>query len=214
MNRFKAVYFDLDGTLIDSFTAIQSGYNFALSQLNETIRLSLDQVKKRVGGGLKESFFDLVGEERSEQGVVHFRSKYKEVYLKETYLLPYVFHVVTSLSRKGVNLAVISNKYGDFSRDILTEFKLLPYLSAVVGDGDGYPLKPHTGMIDHLNRKFNLLPGDVLYIGDGPIDIECCRRAGVSIYAVTTGNYTRDELFPHHPERIIDTLEELLSDFS
>lgn len=205
MKKYKAVYFDLDGTLVDSFTAIQSGYNFALSQMNESVRLSLEQVKKRVGGGLKESFFDLIGEERSDLGVSFFRTKYKEIYLKETFLLPYVFHVVTSLSRKGITLGVISNKYGDFSRDILSEFKLLPYLSVVVGDGDGYPLKPETGMIDFLNKKLNLLPEEVLYVGDGPIDIECCRRAGVSIYAVATGNYTRDELIPHQPDRILDT---------
>ena len=50
MKKYKAIFFDLDGTLVDSFTAIQSGYNFALSQMNQGFNLSLEQVKKMVGG--------------------------------------------------------------------------------------------------------------------------------------------------------------------
>jgi phosphoglycolate phosphatase len=213
MKKYKAIFFDLDGTLVDSFTAIQSGYNFALSQMNQGFNLSLEQVKKMVGGGLKESFFDIVGEENSDQAVTFFRSKYKEVYLKETTLLPYVFHVVTTLSRKNLILGVISNKYGDFSRDILSGFKLRPYLPAVVGDGDGFPLKPEPAMMSSLRERFNLLPEEVLYIGDGPIDIAFCRRAGVSVYGIATGNYSREELALHSPDRLIDSLEEILPEF-
>jgi phosphoglycolate phosphatase len=213
MKKYKAVFFDLDGTLVDSFTAIQSGYNFALSEMNQEFSLSLEQVKKIVGGGLRESFFNLVGEENSDRAVALFRSKYKEVYLKETTLLPYVFHVVTALSRKKLSLGVISNKYGDFSRDILSEFKLRPYLPAVIGDGDGFPLKPEPAMMSALTERFNLLPEEVLYIGDGPIDIAFCRRAGVSVYGIATGNYSREELALHSPDRLIDSLEEILSDF-
>ena len=52
MKKYKAVFFDLDGTLVDSFTAIRSGYNFALSQMNQGFSLSPGEVKKMVGGGL------------------------------------------------------------------------------------------------------------------------------------------------------------------
>jgi phosphoglycolate phosphatase len=213
MKKFKAVFFDLDGTLIDSFAAIQISYNFALNQMNLDLRLSLAEVKKIVGGGLKESFFDLVGKEHSDRAVDLFRLKYKEVYIKETLLLPYVFHVVTTLSRKNLILGVISNKFGDFSRNLLSEFKLLPYLPAVIGDGDGFPLKPEPAIMNFLTQKYDLLSEDVLYIGDGPVDISFCRKAGISVYGVTTGNYSRKELEIHKPDRIMDSLGEVLSEF-
>ncbi|MFI5303892.1 MAG: HAD family hydrolase [Nitrospiria bacterium] len=213
MKKFKAVFFDLDGTLIDSFAAIQISYNFALNQMNLDLRLSLEEVKKIVGGGLKESFFDLVGKEHSDRAVDLFRLKYKEVYIKETLLLPYVFHVVTTLSRKNLILGVISNKFGDFSRNLLSEFKLLPYLPAVIGDGDGFPLKPEPAIMNFLTQKYDLLSEDVLYIGDGPVDISFCRKAGISVYGVTTGNYSRKELEIHKPDRIMDSLGEVLSEF-
>lgn len=213
MKKFKAVFFDLDGTLVDSFTAIQTSYNFALRQMTPERSLSLSEVKKIVGGGLKESFYNLVGIENSDRAVFLFRSKYKEVYLKETFLLPYVFHVVTTLSRKNLFLGVISNKFGDFSRTILSEFKLLPYLPDVIGDGDGFPLKPEPSTMNSLIKKFNLLPEEVLYIGDGPVDISFCRRAGVSVYGVATGNYSRDELAVYNPDKLINSLSEILSEF-
>ncbi|MHB8483623.1 MAG: HAD family hydrolase [Nitrospiria bacterium] len=212
MKKIKAVFFDLDGTLVDSFPAIQTSYNYALGQMRQPFRLSLEEVKKLVGGGLKESFFDLVGEERSDEAVTHFRIKYREVFIKETSLLPYVYHVISTLSRKKMILGVISNKFGDFSRAILSEFKLLPYLSTVMGDGDGFPLKPEPAVMKELTAKFNLRPEEVIYVGDGPIDIHFCRASSVHAYGIATGNYTRAELARHSPDKLLDSLDELLTD--
>jgi HAD superfamily hydrolase (TIGR01549 family) len=213
MTHFKAVFFDLDGTLVDSFQAIQTSYNFALTRMEREQKLSLEEVKRIVGGGLRESFFDLVGEPLADRAVTLFRAKYQEVFLKETLLLPFVFHVITTLAQKKVPLGVITNKYGDFSRAILTEFKLTPYLSTVIGDGDGFPLKPDPAVMKELISKYNLLPEETLYVGDGPVDIEFCRASGIPVYAVATGNYSRAELEKSGPDRLIDSLNELLDDF-
>ncbi len=212
MKKVKAVFFDLDGTLVDSFPAIQTSYNYALGQMKKNFQLSLAEVKKIVGGGLRESFFDLVGEDDSDRAVTLFRTKYKEVYIHETFLLPYVFHVISTLSRKNLILGVISNKFGDFSRGILSEFKLLPYLPTVIGDGDGFPLKPDPAVMKEITVKFNLFPDEVIYVGDGPIDINFCRASGVYAYGIATGNYTRAELTRHSPDRLMDSLDELLTD--
>ena len=212
VKNIRAVFFDLDGTLVDSFPAIRTSYNFALGKMNH-VQLTLEEVKRMVGGGLRESFIDLVGEGQSDEAVALFRANYKEVYLKETTLLPYVYRVISTLFRKNLILGVISNKFGDFTRGILSEFKLLPYFSAVTGDGDGFPLKPDPSVIKELITKFNLLPEEVVYVGDGPIDISFCRAGGIHVYGVATGNYTRRELENHSPDRLIDSLDELLTDF-
>jgi HAD superfamily hydrolase (TIGR01509 family) len=214
VKNFKAVIFDLDGTLVDSFQAIRSGYNYALEQMNESRRLSLEQVKERVGGGLRESFFDLVGDERADEAVSLFRSRYREIFLKETFLLPYVFHVITLLSKKGILLGVVTNKYGDFSRALLAEFRLAPYLSVVIGDGDGFPLKPDPAIFSELGKRTGFSTEEFLFIGDGPIDIHFARNAGISVYAIATGNYSAEALLHHRPDRLIGSLEEILSCFS
>ncbi len=211
VKNIRAIFFDLDGTLVDSFPAIETSYNFALGKMSHA-RLTFDEVKKMVGGGLRESFIDLVGEEQSDESVSLFRTKYKEVYIKETTLLPYVYHVISALSRKDLILGVITNKFGDFARGILSEFKLLSYFSAVIGDGDGYQLKPDSAIMKELIARFNLLPEEVAYIGDGPIDINFCRASGVYAYGIATGNYTRAELTRHSPDRLMDSLDELLTD--
>lgn len=213
LKSVRAVFFDLDGTLVDSFQAIQSGYNSALSQLAGRT-LSLEEVRKIVGGGLRDSFVELVGEEKADEAVTLFRTTYREVYRNETFLLPTVRETIETLKETGHLLGVISNKYGDFSRGILESLGLSGFFSFVIGDGDGYPLKPDPAIMNALLKRYNLNTEEAIYLGDGPIDIAFCRASGTRSCMVATGNYTYGQLSEHQPENLFPTLQAFLDFFN
>jgi len=55
---------------------------------------------------------------------------------------------------------------------------------------------------------------NVTLIGDTPLDIECAKKAGCAIVAVTTGNYTREQLAPLQPDVVCERLTEAKGFFS
>ncbi|MGQ9874759.1 MAG: HAD hydrolase-like protein, partial [Chloroflexus sp.] len=77
-HRFRAILFDLDGTLTDPFTGIARSVNYALQQLGHP-RLSDDELRHWIGPPLHTSFEQLLGDPRlADQAVAHYRQRYWE----------------------------------------------------------------------------------------------------------------------------------------
>jgi len=72
------------------------------------------------------------------------------------------------------------------------------------------PLFSKETKIKKIMDKHDLLPRDVIYIGDETRDIDSAKKAGVRSIAVTWGWNGRDLLRRHDPEYIVDTFEEII----
>jgi HAD superfamily hydrolase (TIGR01509 family) len=138
------------------------------------------------------------------------RKKYEEVYLDKTHFLDGARETLERLHSKGILLGVASNKFGRFSRGALTHLGVSNYFRSVIGAGDGPRNKPFPDMIHAVLREMNLAPREVVFVGDTLTDIETGKQAGVDVYALPTGFYSKTELSQRKPRRILKDLKEFL----
>jgi HAD superfamily hydrolase (TIGR01549 family) len=210
MNKYKAVIFDLDGTLVDSYDAILESLNFILESLGFPL-VDLPTVKNRVGRGLENLVRESVGEEYLQQGIDLFRKSYDETHLRGTRLLTGVYETLSTLSRRHLRMGVASNKPSEYSKDILRHLKVDRFFVDCYGpDLVGTP-KPDPIMLFALMREMQVEPAETLYVGDMILDAESARNAGLHVALIPTGSSTIEELRKANPDYLLQSFLELIS---
>src|SRR5262245_19614915 len=101
--RVRAIVFDLDGTLIDSYEAITESLNHAMSAAG-LAPLPAEQVRGMVGMGLETLLARAMGEARVEEGVKAFRAHYDKICVQKTSLMPEVAETLAELHRRGYRM--------------------------------------------------------------------------------------------------------------
>jgi len=137
------------------------------------------------------------------------RKKYEEVYLDKTHFLDGAQEVLKALHSNGTILGIASNKFGRFSRGALMHLGVSDYFKSVIGAGDVPRNKPFPDMIHTALKEMNLPPEQAIFVGDTLTDIDTGRQAGVDVYALPTGFYSKKELSRGKPKRLLKTLQEL-----
>ncbi len=210
MARYDAVIFDLDGTLVDSYQPITVSLNAARARFGLP-PVSVDQVRREVGHGLEALVALHLGDERVAEGVRVFRETYGRVFRDGMHPIPGAVEAVRELARRGLRLAVCSNKPSRFGRPILESVGLGPDLVPVVlGPEDGVPTKPDPAMLRRAMELLRVTPGRTVYVGDMPLDVESARRAGVEHFLVPTGSASLEELVRTPGARIVPDHDELV----
>src|SRR5262245_49072790 len=212
MGKFKAIIFDLDGTLVDSYEAILQSLNFTLESLGFP-QVNLETVKKRVGRGLDNLIWESVGQDYLQKGIDLFRQSYNETHLTGTHLLPGVQETLSNLNRRHVRMGVASNKPSDYSKNILRHLRVERYFIDCYGpDIVGAP-KPDPSMLFALMKEMQSEPEETLYVGDMILDVESSRNARLRVALVPTGSSTLEELEKGNPDYLLKSFSELLSIF-
>jgi phosphoglycolate phosphatase-like HAD superfamily hydrolase len=214
--RFKAVLFDLDGTLIEFKFDVAGSRKAAIEWLArngfDVKGLSPDtktlgifqwvraQCDKNVGG-LKYDFT------RSELSKILEVFEYKGFSLAKPH--PGSLRTLKRLKSEQVLCGLVTNSGGKPVSSILREFGFLPYLEPVITRDDMENLKPDPEGILKAIRILEVDREDAVYVGDSIIDIEAAKSAAVSCVALSKGMYTRDSLIQKKPDFIIDNIEDV-----
>jgi phosphoglycolate phosphatase len=208
--RYRAVLFDLDGTLVDSYTALAEAVNFARREhgLHE---LSAARIRDFVGDGLetmlKRAF------ERDDvpnSARVAFENRYDEICCAESKVLADVAETIAALHALGVVMAVCTNKPTSFSRKILDFLQLAPFFRAIVGPDLAGARKPDARHVLHTLEATACAAGEALFVGDMPIDVHAARNSGMAVAVVATGSSSAEALRAAHPDHYLARFSDLL----
>lgn len=216
---FGAIGFDLDGTLLDTFRDLGAAVNHALV-LGGFAEVSVETSKDLIGGGAKIMLARAV----DAQGGLpedEFKRLYKAMlgYYEAhnaVHTVPYpgVREGLAELAAKGVRMAVVTNKFEAFARNVLTQLDLIDQFETVIGGDsmgkgpDGQFLaKPHPAPV--LKAREVLGGGSFVFLGDSTYDARAAKDAGVPFVAAAYG-YCDAPVGQMGAAAVIDSFEGLI----
>jgi 2-phosphoglycolate phosphatase len=205
---WRAVLFDFDGTLADSYPAITASVNHVRA-LHGLGPLSEPEVRRHVGYGAGHLLQKTVPVSDLEANAAAYRAHHPSVLRSGTRLLPGASEALQHLNRVGLKLAVCSNKPVTFTRDLLDILQVAQYFDAVLGPENVAHPKPAPDMLRAVLDRLHVKAGEALYVGDMDVDVRTARAAGVAVWVVPTGSCAADVLADAQPDRLLRDLHEL-----
>ncbi len=194
--RFDAVFFDMDGTLLDTAGDLTAAMNYVRG-IHGLPLVPEDRVIPELGNGiinlLKKLLPEDITEEEFKTCIREFSDFYAEHSQKKTYAYDGIRNLLEELKAQNYKVAVITNKNDDVARVLSSSF--FPGLvDFTLGRTDFLERKPAPAMMRYVLSRLELDPGRVLYVGDSEVDYEFASAAGVPCVLVSWGFRDRNEL--------------------
>lgn len=211
----ELVIFDLDGTLLDTIGDLAVACNAVLA-LRSLPQHTYDEYCRFVGNGIMRLVERALPEElRTPDTVAAVRADFVKYYTEhiDTRTKPYagIPELVAGLARRGVRMAVASNKFQAGTEKLVRLFFPDVAFAAVLGQRVGVPLKPDPAVVEEILALTGVAKGRVLYVGDSGVDMQTAAAAGVRSVGVTWGFRERRELVQTGAQHIVDVPGEILS---
>jgi phosphoglycolate phosphatase len=197
----RGVVFDLDGTLVDSLADIAHAMNRAFADLGLP-PVAEAQVGPAMGHGalelVRECVLAVAPERADDAFVAAVCRAYLEAYAADpaphTRLYADADTALPALHEAGVALGICTNKGTDLAWQVLRAVGLDGVMAAVRGrDATEHP-KPDPRHLLETVAELGLSPGDVVYVGDNPVDVAVGRAAGVEYRHVAWGEPAPDDV--------------------
>ena len=210
----ELVIFDLDGTLLNTIGDLAVACNAVLA-VRGLPQHSYEEYCHFVGNGIMRLVERALPEPlRTPENVALVRADFVKYYTEhiDTYTKPYegIPELVAELARRGVGMAVASNKFQAGTEKLIRLFFPSVAFAAVFGQRPGVPLKPDPAVVEEILALTGAAKERVLYVGDSGVDMETAAAAGVRSAGVTWGFRDRAELETAGARHIVDNPSELL----
>jgi phosphoglycolate phosphatase len=162
--NFKAIFFDWDNTLVDTWPVLLDSSNAVLRHFGKS-EISLEEVKIRARLSSRESFPEQFGE--SWENIKLFDG---------------AASLIESLKKSNKIVVIISNKKKDLLRSEVKRFGISNDL--ILGSGDATFDKPHPEMGIIALKHFQLQPNEVVYVGDSITDWNFAKNLDMPAIAI------------------------------
>ncbi len=212
--RFRAVLFDLDGTLLDTLEDIALAMNSVFGRRGYP-PFSLEECRLMVGEGMEVLVRRAVRPEDAVDATVaaivrEYRAAYETVWRAHSRPYPGVPGLLEGLRARGIRTAVLSNKSHPFTEEMTRE--LLPFdFDVVRGAAPGFPYKPDPAAALAIASEMRLAPAEFAFVGDTSIDMETARAAGMLPVGVLWGFRDAEELTSSGAAALLASPAELLT---
>lgn len=196
--KYKAVVFDMDGTLLDTLADLGDAMNRVLEQHGFATH-PMDAYRRFVGSGAGQLVARaLPAHERDEdlqnRCLQAFLREYEAGWRIRTCLYEGIPELLDALAARKIPMAVLTNKPQAFAELCMREFLSRWDFALTVGQAPGVPVKPDPAgprqVIDHLGVR----PDEILYLGDTDVDMFTAVNAGMHPVGVLWGFRPESEL--------------------
>ncbi|MBV5303573.1 MAG: HAD family hydrolase [Chlorobium sp.] len=214
---FKAVIFDLDGTLLDTLQDLLNTLNTVLEQHKYPLH-TIDECQFLVGQGMSELIRKALPEgvgtpQTINRLLTEFLAHYADNWNVHSRPYPGIKALLDMISRKGLKMAILSNKADHFTRLCAEQLLKEWTFDVVMGHHSGIAHKPDPAGALLVARMLGEEPSSILYVGDSGIDMLTATRAGMFPLGVLWGFRPESELLEYgakalvgHPDDIINML--------
>ena len=179
MSHPKAILFDWDNTLIDSWLVIHEALNFTFEAFDKPL-WSIDETRTRVRKSLRDSFPGIFGDDWNKAADT-FYGRFDDIHIKKQTPIEGVAEMLDELSGHGIYMGVVSNKRGEYLRRESTHLGWDRHFGKLVGALDAKTDKPSVLPVEMALSDSGIDANtDVLFVGDADIDMECACNAGLT----------------------------------
>lgn len=211
MSRYKAIVFDLDGTLLNTLEDLTDSVNAALKEYGCPTK-SIEQIRTYVGNGIRNLIKrSLEGGENHpdfENIFLAFRKHYKENCRNKTKPYDGITELLHILKEEGKKLAIVSNK-ADFAVKELNKYYFGEFGMEAIGEKEGIARKPAPDTVLEALQRLGVSADDAVYIGDSEVDIKTAANAKIPCISVLWGFRGKELLIEHGAKYFAETAEEI-----
>lgn len=212
--KYKAIVFDLDGTLLNTLEDLRDAVNFALREKQMPER-SLEEVRNFVGNGIvkliRRSVPAGTGEQEIKEVLAVFRKYYGAHCQDKTKPYDGILELLAEINKSEIRTAVVSNK-ADFAVKELIPFYFGDSIPVAMGENEaeGIPKKPAPDMVWKALEELGCPKEEAVYIGDSDVDVQTAKNSGLDFIGVSWGFRGREFLENQGADVIVDAPEEIL----
>lgn len=186
----KAIFFDLDGTLLDTAQDFAYAINLLLTDAKKpTVDFNL--FRKEVYGESKRMISFAFNLKESHPDFESIRQAFLKTYhqncTQKTVYFPGMELLIDSLDAKKIPWGIITNKPAWLTIPIVTHFELDKRAVCIISGDTLSKCKPDPLPLLHACENVNVSPADAIYVGDSESDIIAAKNAGMKSIAVTYG---------------------------
>lgn len=205
----KAVFFDWDGTLVDSLPMLHGAHNFVREAFGHPA-WSREEYMKHMLHSTRELYPRIYGE-RAQEGIDLLYGYITDNHLQHLALIEGAEEVLILLRERGVPTGLVSNKRNDVLRREVEHLGWQKYFDVYMGAGVAVRDKPSGAPLLHalgLHPR-GLTIDNILYVGDTESDLACATEAGCPVAFIVHPPRRDDLICQYRPQYVVNNLSEL-----
>lgn len=210
--KYDAVFFDLDGTLLNTAGDLTAAVNHIIE--GEGIPpVNEEQVIPVLGKGVVNLLHTFLPDDISDKDFSRCYDEFTRFYrgnaMNRTYAYGGMRPLMERLKEQGYKTAVVTNKNDDMAKMLVADF--FPGLSDfTLGRTDAMGGKPDPDMMLYVADQLEVEPERILFVGDSEVDSKFAASAGTGCVLVSWGFRGREGLEGLRGVNIVDTPREIL----
>ena len=212
---YKAILFDLDGTLLDTLEDLGNAANRVLDKYGFPTHTMADY-RYFVGDGVVTLMNRALPEDKRNNDTIQicvktFREEYGKSWNVKTRPYDGVPEMLDALVTHGLKMAVLSNKPDEFTKLCVTEYLPKWAFDIVLGQRNSLPLKPDPAGALEIAKCLDVPSSNFIYLGDTAIDMKTAVSAGMFPVGALWGFRTGKELLESGARALIKRPQEILN---
>lgn len=215
MRKYDYIFWDLDGTIADTFEGVSNCVRYAVEGYG--IEIAREDMRKFIGPPLRYSFPKYCGltAEQTEEAIRRYRERYVPVGVYECEMFPGVREVIEKFRCAGFIQVLTSSKPEEQCKNVLEKFGILELFDEIVGARPDGKIDSKIQVLNEAFRRMKERKPDfdrakVVLIGDTRYDAEGACQAGIDCLGVTYGFGTAQELLENGALAVYPDLAGLL----
>lgn len=208
--NFKAIIFDLDGTLLNTLGDLNASTNYAFNKYGYN-QVTIEETKEFIGNGIKklierslkikvDNFDDVFSE---------FKNHYFNNCCNYTKVYDGIYDLLDFLKKNHIKIGVLSNKAQKPLETVCNHY-FSNYFDIIVGDRQDLNKKPAIDGLEYIAKFYGIDVKDILYIGDSEVDIKTVNNAKCNGIFASYGFRGSEILVQAGAKTIVDSPKEII----
>lgn len=190
--KIKAIYFDCDGTLLDTLQDIHEALNHTLKELGLP-NVTKDQTRSFIGNGLRNLLRKALNSEDVDFALARFHHYYDANLIEHSVPYEGILEFLDELRTMGITLGMISNKTDRYIQRLTKHF-FAEKFDVVLGERMDLRRKPYRDMLDYALNQTSHSIEEIIFVGDSLVDAAFIKEHQLKGALVTYGFDDEDVL--------------------